>query len=176
MRSAVSTKPKDVVRTRPVRPLRLCEPSTGEIRPAAAGQLTLPVRADPEAVWVEPQPRPPGPPRPSDDDLRAVLAALVEVADGRRRPDRLRAQLTGRLLSKLRARPGTPLGLRYSLRTLHVGEQPGSLEICATVDVVPGRRAFAIAARFESNWHGWVVTDFAVIAPPTSTHPRDLAA
>lgn len=138
------------------------------------GQLRMPVRADECSPWP-PEPEPPElPAAPPEEDLRALLAALTEVAGGHRPLDSLRGRLSGTLLRRLRRRPVTPLGQRFVLQSLHIDDcKPGVLEVCATVEAQPHGRRFAVAGRLEGSWHGWLMTAFAVVLPKS---PAELVA
>lgn len=148
-------------------------PRTGTPRPHCTNQLTLPLRG--RRVAAAPEPEPDLPPRPSDEQLRGILFALVEVADGRRSPETLRERLAKLLYRRLRQRPPTPLGRRFFIRRVHAAEQQrGVLEVCATV-AVPRQRSFAVVARVEAQWHGWLFTDFAVVLPADGAAGRAAA-
>lgn len=151
-------------------------PSRGPARRRYAEQLALPIRVDRVEIWLPPPPPPDTPPQPSADELRRLLAALVEVADGRRPIDRLRRRLSSTLYGRLRQRPPTPLGRRFAVLRLHVDEpQAGVLEVCATVEVLPQGQPFTAVGRLQANWHGWTFTEFAVVLPGEISH-RPLAA
>lgn len=106
-----------------------------------------------------------------------MMAALVEVVDGRRPVGRLRRRLSGELHRRLRQVPSTSLGQRYVVRTVHVDDaRPGVLEVCATVHALPEARAFAAAACLQAFWHGWTFTEFDIVHPPTGDSQPRLAA
>lgn len=149
-----------------LRPVPPKEPGPGCRPPGCSGQLRLPVRVGDRLPWP-PEPEPPVlPPPPSEEDLRALLGALVEVTGGHRPLDSLRPRLSGSLLRRLRGRPVTPLGQRFVVQSLHIDDaRPAVREVCATVEALPHGRLFAVAGRLEGYWHGWPLTAFGVVLP-----------
>ncbi|AHI01242.1 hypothetical protein GCM10010174_11540 [Kutzneria viridogrisea] len=80
--------------------------------------------------------------------IRRLLAAVVEVLDGRRPVDQLRTQLTPMAHAALRTRVVRSSRTPGKLRSLHLcAPGPRVVEACATIEV--GGRVRAMAARFE---------------------------
>ena len=142
------------------------EPRPGLTAPCdPSGQLSIPTQV---RQWVLPVPRQIDlPPEPGHAQLRQLLAALVEVVDGRRPADRVSHKVSANLHTKLRRQEGMALGARFVIRRVHVDRaKTGTLEVCATVHTPRSHRAFAVAGKLQAFWHGWAVTDFEVLLPP----------
>ncbi|WP_158892485.1 Rv3235 family protein [Amycolatopsis anabasis] len=147
-----------------LRPLTRYEPpDPGKLRArirraGPQGQLELDLRAP--SV-------PPGRPARAERpplDVPQLLAAMLEVADGRRAPAQLQPLLLPDVYQRLLTAARVP-GARRVLRSVRTCRPSAdTVEACGTVRT--GDRAVALAARFERSPHGWRCVAFDLLAPP----------
>ncbi|OZM73700.1 hypothetical protein CFN78_09295 [Amycolatopsis antarctica] len=109
---------------------------------------------------------------------RRILAAVLEVCDGRRAAAQLRGHLGQEVYQRLAAR-GPDAGERYALRTFHAGAPADDVvEAFGTVSA-SGGRVLAVAARFRLLPEGMRCTVVDLVGRrrpgPETAHPaRDL--
>jgi hypothetical protein len=106
------------------------------------------------------------------DRLSRFMCQVLEVLDGRRPIDHLRALVDAGVYHALwtRMRQGSRTGRAHRLRSLHTCQPaPGVAELCATVAVTaPHTRrpaVIAIAARVERQRTGWLCTFLRPLYP-----------
>lgn len=148
-----------------LRPLRQYEPRTRHATSATTipaqqrpdGQLSLRLWAEPGQIVTEPVTS------VDEDKLTAVLTAIVEVCDGSRSLDRVRAALHPSVYQQLAERRGRSRR-RYRLIRAHARTpREGVVEACGLVR--SGDRALAMCALFEQGEHGWLCTEFTIMEP-----------